>query len=120
MAGTDDFSFIQLDDDTLQKLREVVKGKLSPQQGSLVVIFAAAASQEASQETEAPAGTDVDQLLAQLRQSYIAGELVPPIRFCVVPVKPGNGPTSTTPPPTRPAPSPRPGAGDGDGESDNQ
>jgi hypothetical protein len=88
MAGTDDISFIELDDDTLAKLRKIAREKLSPQQGSLVVVFAAVASQEA----EVPARTDVDELLAQLRQAYTGGQLVPPIRFCIVPAKPPPGP----------------------------
>jgi hypothetical protein len=112
MAGTDDISFIELDNDTLEKFREIAREKLGPQQGSLVVVFEAVASQEA----EAPARTDVDQLLAQLRQAYTRGQLIPPIRYCIVPARP----PSTTPPPPEPQPGEGDGDGDGDGGPDNQ
>jgi hypothetical protein len=110
MAGTNDISIISLDDNTLKKLREFAKENLSRQQeqGLLLVIFAAKAG--ASQEVDTTGATDVDQLLGQLREAYMPGNVRGPIRCCIVPPPPvpvpgngngngnGNGPGTGTEP----------------------
>jgi hypothetical protein len=107
MDGTNDISFTELDDDTLQKISEFAKEKLSPQQGLLLVIFAAeAASQDVDvDETTVHEIRDVDRLLAKLRKAYMRGKPGTPIPYCIVPVPP---PPPPPPPPPRPSPPPRP------------
>jgi hypothetical protein len=108
MTGTNDSSFTNEDLDALkQNLSGFAEKNLDrKQQGLLVAIFAAAAERaeawsdptceelprieikNTEQEIDVPTGTNVDELLAQLREAFTRGEDGKPTVFCVVPVKP--------------------------------
>jgi hypothetical protein len=108
MAGTDDYSFTNEEIESLKRrLSEFAQKNLDQQQrGLLVAIFAAAAEhaeawsdprceelpsiaiKDKGQEINVPTGTNVDELIARLRQAFTPGGAGKPTVFCVVPVVP--------------------------------
>ena len=111
-----EFSLENLDDSTVQKLRELASENqgLNPQQGLRLVIFTDPASQghnvlaseDVNQIINKLSGPDVCQLLTELRGAYMHGEPTPPIPCCVVPVKPLPMPPPGPGPEPGPAPEP--------------